>query len=153
MDISADNRVSVETGPDGKTVIVIKPHDLTIPDRPTFDIEQTTGNIRTGKQSFSRIKRIYAKDGLVHVEVDHKVIPGVHGGRPLLNQKWSVREAAERATELNKMASVVDAADYKMLMEIVENTIRACKEAQQQLLKPPEKKIIVPGAGQPGSLR
>jgi len=145
----SNGRVALEKGPNGETIVVIKPHDLSGPDQPTFDINQTTGNVKSDKQTFSRIKRIFAKDGLVHVEVDQRVIPGEHAGRPLMNQKWTVREAAERAVELNKMASVVNAADYKMVMEIVDNTIRACKEAQQQLLLPPEKKIIVPGADVP----
>ena len=114
-----------------------------------FDIDDVVGNTKTDKQSFSRIKRIYAQDGKIFVEVDSTINPKEHGGRPLQNQVWSVKEAATRAVELNKMASIVGAADYKMIMEIVENTTAACQEAQQQMLKPSDKTIIVPGSDMP----
>lgn len=100
-----------------------------------FDISMLTGDKTTDKQSFSRIKRIYAKDGLVFMDVDSSLDPRAHGGAPLLSRVLSVKEAAERAITLNKMAGAMNAADYKMVMEIVDNTIQACREAQQQLLK------------------
>jgi len=124
------------------------PKEFSAPSEPKFDINDVQGNMKPGsdKQSFSRIKRIYAKGGYVFINVDPTLIPEMHGGKPLQNQMLTVKEAAERARELNRMACVMTAADYKMIMEIVEATIRACKEAQQQLAAPPEKKIIVPGA-------
>jgi hypothetical protein len=146
-------RVEHITDASGNAQILIKAHEPAEPDKgPVFDINDVVGNMKPGsdKQSFSRIKRIYASGGFVNIEVDSTLIPGEHGGKPLVNQRLSVREAAERAAELNRMTRVMDAADRKMIFEIIANTIEACREAQQQLLAPPEKKIVVPGSQMPG---
>ena len=150
--VAAKSRVEREREPDGRDVLVVRPPEPS-PDLPSFDLDDNVGNLKSDKQTFSRIMRVYASNGMVRIEVDPTVVAGEHGGRPLQNQVLTVREAAERAAELNRMACVMVPADKKMVMEIIESTIRACREAQQQLMAPPDRKIVVGGVDLPPAWR
>lgn len=95
--------------------------------------QAATGVFNGTRQSFNRIKSIHAKDGFVFVSV----YPLGEGdkpdmGNPLKDQMLSIREAAARAKGLNAMAHKLPKKDRETAMEIVDNVIAACREAQKQ---------------------
>lgn len=96
--------------------------------------ERATGTFDGEAQHFSSIKKIYAKDGFVFIEVYDGAKVDKHDilGNKLKDQMMSIRDAAARAQGLNAMAHKFPKKDREVCMEIVENVIEACKEAQEQ---------------------
>lgn len=108
-----------------------------------IDNQNAEGSFQGESQHFSRIKKIYAKDGFVFVSVYPRKATDDAMGKPLKDQMFSIREAAARAKGLNAMAHKFPQKDRDVAMEIVDNVIAACKEAQTQA------EAIVDGKGKP----
>jgi hypothetical protein len=89
------------------------------------------------RQSFNRIKRVYAAGGHVVLEVyDKPPTDGNEESKQISTKVLQVRQAAERARALNAMAMRMPKKDAQVAMDIVRDTIAACKEAQTQLQLP-----------------
>jgi len=100
--------------------------------RESQEKAKEAGSFTGEAQHFSNIKRIFAKDGFVFIEVEAKnKQEGIHGNA-LKDGMLTIRDAASRATALNAMAHKFPKKDREVAMEIVDNVIAACKEAQIQ---------------------
>lgn len=84
------------------------------------------------KQNFNKIKSIDAVGGHIVVTVYDKV-DGEDKGERLTNQLWTIKEAAERASELNKIAHLLPEHEKKTALDIVEETIKKINEAKTQV--------------------
>lgn len=97
------------------------------------------------RETFNRIKKVYAAGGHVIIEVydrePDKDTP--LDSVPISSKVLDVKAAAARARALNAMALKLPEKDGKVALDIVADTIAACKEAQEQLFVPPSKQIVV----------
>ena len=100
---------------------------------PTFmEQQRSTGTYDVETQNFSSIKRIYAKNGMVNIDVYAKAKTKPAQGNPLRDTVLSVHDACVRAASLNEMAHKFAPKVRSTIMEIVDNVIAASREAQQQ---------------------
>ncbi len=83
------------------------------------------------RETFNRIKDIKAVNGQVKIEVYSKE-PDEAGAKKLETQLLTIREAARRASALNRVLHKFPKKDSAIAYEIVEKTIAACREAQRQ---------------------
>ena len=83
-------------------------------------------------QIFDRLSDVKARDGMVVVLVNENAHLLSEQSRPSVSQVWTVREAAQRTRELNKMARKIKNIDLNTLLQVVEKMTNVCKEAQLQ---------------------
>ena len=98
-----------------------------------FELPDTS--IPIARQTFNRIRNLRAEGGYVHVDVkeDHDKD---YIGPELTTQVWTVKEAAQRAQALNRIAHKLPEKERAVAMDIIEVVIARCKEAQMQLMDP-----------------
>lgn len=102
-----------------------------------FDPDKKSGRFKDDKQSLSRIKNVYADGHSVVIEIDKsKTDLSIHAA-VLHDQRISPQAAVERALALNDMLRLdkVNLADRGMVQEIVQATVIAVLQAQENRMK------------------
>ncbi len=101
-----------------------------------FDLDKESDRFKTSVQSFSRIRDVYAEGPSVIIKVDEGKIDTSTQAAVLQTKKITPREALERATALNAFLAhdKVQLADRKQVEELIEATITACLEAQENTM-------------------
>jgi hypothetical protein len=102
-----------------------------------FDIDKESDRFKTSKQAFSRIKNVYADGPVVIIEVEEGKLDTKTQAAILGTRRVTPAEALQRATALNSMIAhkQIQLADRKQAEEIVEATIEATLEAQENIMK------------------
>lgn len=102
-----------------------------------FDMDIVSDRFKDSKQSFSRIKDVYAEGPAVVIKVAEGEIDTSNQAAVLTTKKITPTEALQRATALNAMLAhnAITLADRKQVEELVEATIMACLEAQENTMK------------------
>lgn len=97
-----------------------------------FDIDKKGTLFKDDKQTFSRIRDVRAEGHMVWIEVDEGRMDENHAA-VLVSKKVTPEEALERAIALNRMLmhKAIKIADVKQVEDIVEATITAVLEAQE----------------------
>ena len=102
-----------------------------------FDENKKSGRFKDDKQAFSRIKDVRAEGPEVVIEVEEDVVDlNVHAAQ-LKTQRVTPSEAVQRALALNSLLMVdkINLADRKQVQDIVEATILATMEAQENIMR------------------
>ena len=102
-----------------------------------FDIDKKSDRFKNDKQSFSRIKDIYAEGPSIVIKVADGEIDTATQAAVLSTKKVTPAEALQRATALNAMLGhdQVVLADRKQVEHIIEATIEATLEAQENIMR------------------
>jgi len=102
-----------------------------------FDVDKQSGRFEDDKQSFTRIKNVYAEGPEVVIEVDPKQTDFRIHAAVLQTQRLSVQEAIQRAVALNQMLMLdkINLSDRKQVGDIVEATIEAVLEAKENMMR------------------
>lgn len=107
------------------------------PDPEGFDIDKKSNRFKTDTQSFSRIKDVRCEGVEVLIEIDKtKLDLSIHAA-VLTDQRITPTQAIERAIALNQMLMLdkVTLADRKQVEAIVEATMIAVLEAQENMMR------------------
>lgn len=102
-----------------------------------FDGDIKSDRFATSKQSFSRIKDVYADGPAVVIKVDEGAIDTATQAAVLATKTITPAEALQRAAALNSMLAhqSIQMADRKQVGELIEATIMACLEAQENTMR------------------
>jgi hypothetical protein len=114
----------------------LESHVINQDEETGFDENKKSERFQSDKQSFSRIKNIYAEGPAVVIEVDEGKIDVKTQAAILGSKKVTPSEALQRATALNAMLAhdKVVLADRKQVEEIIQQTIEATLEAQENTM-------------------
>lgn len=102
-----------------------------------FDSERKSDRFKTDKQSFSRIRDVRAEGPSIVIQVEEGRIDPSTQAAVLATKVITPSEALQRAAALNSMLGhdKVALADRKQVEDIVEATIEATLEAQENIMR------------------
>jgi len=114
----------------------IKSHVINQDEATGFDETKQSDRFKSDKQSFGRIRSVRADGPNVVIEVDEGKIDATTQASILGNKRLTPEEALQRAIALNTMLmhEAVVLADRKQVENIVEETIVAVLEAQENVM-------------------